>query len=1855
MMMTAFTLLLTGLLLLAQLQEIAPYAVLQSFDESVDASASAFDRHVYGSPSHKSGRIIHGLVSGKEAYKGVAWQNVPKNARQGFTAYLKDPRNPTACALSSSCFVQSPLPDRDLGRSSAGKFDPWTYSTTKQDYARASSYMLPSAGKSVVLSIGGTRTLEVSFDAMQLERVSVDGDTGAVSKSIIGESVTWTGLTIRRALTSQADGGTNDRRDVKLLTSAATDASASAIVAVTFSVDFLSHLRLCDFGPDNPDNDANFPEGSMPCGPLFTLHGGQFPAMWGPVIAKKNEYAFYVVSIGCTASDCASPSSAGARQIVIRACASNLTPSTQPEVQCSEDGDGNGWNGGMDSQYELFRARQAYAGGQTIPGATSSAKISPGDNPRLVGAEGGISGGRFAVAFIKHNNHTARSGIAAVFMCRTRPGGAPGTLHGIEQCGPAQLLSSSEDHLPAFEIMGVVSIPGEDRFIIMVAVDSGPCDPNVDSSCPSERIQKVYLSICAASSSDTSDLHLACTLLEDKLAGGTNRATCAGTADQSLGADACDALLTGGPPALRGPDNINNETKWRLQLLAAGTLYQWGIAARTASSSEYTLSADGSTVYFAGGGINLLDNFLRTGRPRNNATFVMNALNASFGRSFMLESTIGGFRPGAIATVRGIDHPILNASSMVYRGAAFEIVDVDDVTLTLTSFVIAGNDGSSFIGGVSDGAALKIQASGAVVHLEDMQFLANAVSQNGGAVFLADQRQGVDARSSTLIARHARFVRNRAGYIGGAVYAQQSFSCHNCSFIGNVASLGATVAVTGSVLWSVPCPLGRHTKQEGDDDGVVSQALGGVIGLTNDMVQDVIAEKAGGKDDQIEEITSGNSNIQVDMKGCYCRPACAYTFSFRTRFLAHMCILPVMVLVTWITTRIIFMIESKYGNLQRVEDEAHSEMNLEFASKVLQGLKSSSWKQQARVDLKIMRQFEESRRKKRPGIFSLYKARGRAWKNVGFLIFLLYPGLTVACFEAVFCTEIDGGEYFLRRDLSVKCWTANGITPEYTSLTISAILFIILYVVGIPVGLFIVLKLHGARQLMTDYEEWYKKEVVDDENAVGQTPNEKTEEEKVVLVAAEFVEEEEEQQLSPGEVREQNLKTFEQIRDEIMEEMKKKQTEHLDVLAMEKAEDLEVQRLLLKFDDFMQRFGQQFTEDYEPKYYYWDCIEMLKKACLTGLLVVIRPGSSTQVLAAVLISLLYLVIVMETKPFVDSTSDRLAAAVTFQMLLTLLTGYALKTQTMEEDDFLRNILAKNKSIAVVGASPNEMRPSFFLFKYLHDKSYTMHPVNPAAVAKGITHILGQKVYSSLDELHADGIEPDMVDIFRSAEEVPGIVEDAIRIGAKTIWMQLGVVNEEAAAVAESAGLDVVMDRCPKIELSRLSGELGWHGFDSKIISSKRRRGANGGAPAFTGFETRAVHAGSHPDERTGARQTPIFQNTSYVFEDVDQAASLFNLQTFGNIYGRLSNPTTAVLEERLASLEGGRGATCTSSGHAAQMLALFPLMSPGDTLVASDKLYGGSITQFGKTFQKFGWNCEFVDATDIEKVRSAVSKPGVKALWSESIANPGGVISDLSALAEVANHNEVPLIVDNTLATPFLCRPIEWGASIVVHSTTKAISGNGTTMGGAVIDSGLFPWEKYPEKYPSMAAPEPAYHGLVFAETFGDLAFTVYSHAVTLRDLGSTMAPMHSFLTLLGTETLSCRMDRHVQNAGKIASFLKNDGRVSWVSYAGSEDSPYHHLAQKYIRGASGGSVFTFGVNGGYDAGVRVVESAELFSHLANVGDARSLILHPASTTHRQLTPEQREACGAGDDVIRISVGLESVDDLIADLDFALG
>ena len=418
-----------------------------------------------------------------------------------------------------------------------------------------------------------------------------------------------------------------------------------------------------------------------------------------------------------------------------------------------------------------------------------------------------------------------------------------------------------------------------------------------------------------------------------------------------------------------------------------------------------------------------------------------------------------------------------------------------------------------------------------------------------------------------------------------------------------------------------------------------------------------------------------------------------------------------------------------------------------------------------------------------------------------------------------------------------------------------------------------------------------------------------------------------------------------------------------------------------------------------------------------------------------------------------------------------------------------------------------------------------------------------------------------------------------------------------------------------------------------------------------GFDTLQIHAGARPDPATGARQVPIYQSTAYVFRDAEHAAALFNLQEVGYIYSRLTNPTVAALQERVATLEGGAGAVCCSSGHAAQIMALFPLMGPGLNIVASSRLYGGTMTQFSQTIKRFGWACTFVDFDDLDAVKAAIDD-NTRAVFCEAIANPGGHITDLDAISAIADDAGIPLIVDNTSATPYLCRPIEHGATLVVHSTTKYLTGNGTVTGGCVVDSGKFDWAAN-DKFPSLSQPEPAYHGLKFAETFGPLAFTFHGIAIGLRDLGMTMNPQAAHYTLMGIETLSLRMERHVENAKKVAAWLEQDDRIDYVTYAGLESSPYYGLIEKICpRGA--GALFTVAVKGGYEACIKLVDSLEIFSHVANLGDTRSLIIHSASTTHRQLTTEQQEAAGAGPNIVRLSIGTEDADDIIADLDQAL-
>lgn len=418
-----------------------------------------------------------------------------------------------------------------------------------------------------------------------------------------------------------------------------------------------------------------------------------------------------------------------------------------------------------------------------------------------------------------------------------------------------------------------------------------------------------------------------------------------------------------------------------------------------------------------------------------------------------------------------------------------------------------------------------------------------------------------------------------------------------------------------------------------------------------------------------------------------------------------------------------------------------------------------------------------------------------------------------------------------------------------------------------------------------------------------------------------------------------------------------------------------------------------------------------------------------------------------------------------------------------------------------------------------------------------------------------------------------------------------------------------------------------------------------------GFATLAVHAGAKPDPSTGARATPIYQTASYVFDSAEHAASLFGLQAFGNIYTRIMNPTQAVLEERVAALEGGTAALAVASGHAAQLVVFHTLMSPGDEFVAARQLYGGSVNQFNHSFKSFDWQVKWADIDDTSSFEKAVS-PKTKAIFIESIANPGGVVTDIAAVADVAKRAGVPLIVDNTLATPYLIQPLEHGADIVVHSLTKFLGGHGNSIGGVIVDGGKFDWTTS-KRYPFLSEPRPEYNGMVLGEVFGNFAFAIACRVLGLRDLGPALSPFNAFMIQTGIETLPLRMQRHCDNAKAVAEYLAGHDKVNWVSYAGLPDDRYHDRALKYCpRGA--GAVLTFGVAGGDEAGKTLVSKVELFSHLANVGDTRSLIIHPSSTTHAQLSVEQRIAAGAGPDVVRLSVGIEDIADIIADLEQAL-
>ncbi len=417
-----------------------------------------------------------------------------------------------------------------------------------------------------------------------------------------------------------------------------------------------------------------------------------------------------------------------------------------------------------------------------------------------------------------------------------------------------------------------------------------------------------------------------------------------------------------------------------------------------------------------------------------------------------------------------------------------------------------------------------------------------------------------------------------------------------------------------------------------------------------------------------------------------------------------------------------------------------------------------------------------------------------------------------------------------------------------------------------------------------------------------------------------------------------------------------------------------------------------------------------------------------------------------------------------------------------------------------------------------------------------------------------------------------------------------------------------------------------------------------------GFRTRALHAGARPDPTTGARATPIFQTTSYVFEDTDDAADLFALQKYGMIYTRLGNPTVSAFEERIASLESGIGAVAAASGHSAEFLAITALAGAGDHIVSSSHLYGGTITMFSNTLANFGIETTFVDPTDPEAFAAAIT-PNTKVMFTETIGNPSGAIADIEALADVAHAHGLPLAIDSTFATPALCRPIEWGADIVIHSATKFIGGHGTSLGGVVVEAGKFDWGS--GRFPKFTEPVPSYNDLRWWDNFGEYAYCTKLRAEQLRDVGAAMAPLNAFLFLQGLETLDYRMVGHVANAEAVAQWLDSDPRVAWVHYAGLPDSPHRELAAKYLP-AGAGAIFTFGLGGGRETGSRFIENLQMISHLANVGDAKTLVLHPASTTHSQLSDEQLAAAGVGADMIRLSVGLEDLDDIIFDLDQAL-
>jgi O-acetylhomoserine (thiol)-lyase len=438
----------------------------------------------------------------------------------------------------------------------------------------------------------------------------------------------------------------------------------------------------------------------------------------------------------------------------------------------------------------------------------------------------------------------------------------------------------------------------------------------------------------------------------------------------------------------------------------------------------------------------------------------------------------------------------------------------------------------------------------------------------------------------------------------------------------------------------------------------------------------------------------------------------------------------------------------------------------------------------------------------------------------------------------------------------------------------------------------------------------------------------------------------------------------------------------------------------------------------------------------------------------------------------------------------------------------------------------------------------------------------------------------------------------------------------------------------------------------ETISCKIDAAGNSGdsSDRVYGFSTRALHAGHRPDAQTGARAVPIYQTTSYVFEDTEHAANLFNLQRFGNIYTRIMNPTTAVFEERMAALERGVGSLAVASGQAAQFIAIANLLGQGDEIVASKNLYGGTYTQFDVSFRRLGINTIFVDPDDPENFRRAIT-PRTRVIYGETIGNPVLSVLDIEAVARVAHAANLPLMIDNTFASPYLCRPIEHGADIVLHSATKFIGGHGTSIGGVIVDSGRFPWDR--GTFPQMLEPSKGYHGIKFYETFGDFAYIMKARVEGLRDYGPALSPFNSFLFLQGLETLKLRMECHCRNTQEVAGFLAKHPRVAWVNYPGLPSSPYYKLAQKYLP-LGAGAILSFGIRGGMEAGRRFIESLKVFSHLANVGDAKSLVIHPASTTHQQLSDEEKKACGISDDMIRLSVGIEDIEDILWDLDQAL-